>query len=408
MIYPPKRGSRIRVLLSFFSENYQRRPVARPETPPRRILLIRPSALGDVCRTVPLIASLKSAWPDSGIDWIVQEEFLPAVRTHPAVETFIAFPRQRFARWYRNAAVFAEFRHWMRRLREREYDLVIDAQGLGRSGFMAWRTRAPIRIGPREAREFGWLGYTVRHQAPPADDAMPVHTVDRMLMLLEPLGIPIVRDMRLYVEPAARDWWTEFRRQLGPLDEPYAVIAPTSRWPSKRWPIERWGELIKPLLQRGFGRIMLIGAPGEIDQVKPILPDRDHPEMPLINLIGRAGLAQTLAVIANADLVIANDSAPLHMAVGFDRPCLGLFGPTDPRTVGPYDRPLSSLRGFAPKPGEIVHYRDPKIGDRLMRVISTSAVLQRVDQVLAQHEEQAASHRTVAAGGRLSGEESTG
>lgn len=341
---------------------------------------------------MPVLVSLREAFPEARIDWVVQDTFVPAVAAHPALTEVVPFPRNRFANWWKSRVVMREVLSWFRQLRRRGYELVLDCQGLGRSGLMTRVTGARQRVGTRDAREFAWLGYNLRHR-PAATGSAPVHTVDQMLSLLDAVGVPIVRDMRLYVGREEATWWAEKREQLGISAGRYAVLAPTSRWLSKRWPIERWAELVRPLLLRGFDHVVLIGGPSEHEQVKPILPQKSDRDSPLVNLVDQTSIGQTMAVIAESGLVVANDSAPLHMAVGFDRPCVGLFGPTDPRLVGPYRRESAVLRAFVPKPGEIIDYKDAKLADRLMRVISTAAVINRIDRVLDEHHsEQTAVH----------------
>ena len=336
---------------------------------PRRVLIIRPSALGDVCRTVPVLASLRAAWPEAEIDWIVQDSFMPAIAAHPALNEAIPFPRARWRRWWRSPAISREVLRWLGDLRRRRYDLAIDCQGLGRSGLMTAATRAPRRIGPRSAREAAWVAYTER-----VDDQAD-HTVDRMLSLVEAAGIEAVRDMRLYAADADVAWWCEERSRLGATD--YAVLAPTSRWASKQWPIEYWKTLIKPIQAVGMRSIVVIGAPGEQPQVEAFVRGRED----LTDLVGALSIGQTMAVVRDAGLVIANDSAPLHMAVGFDRPCVALFGPTDPARVGPYDRAEAVIRAYD---GEIdpSAYKDAQIGDRMMRLIEPRSVIERIERVL--------------------------
>ncbi len=363
------------------------------ESAPRRVLIVRPSALGDVCRTVPVLASLRRAWPEAHIAWVVQDDFTAAIEAHPSLNEVIAFPRNRFGKWWKSPSRAVEVRRWFAGLRRRRFDIAIDCQGLSRSGLIVRASRAPVRIGLRSAREFAWLCYNRR--VPEGDGPLPTHTVERMLALLEPLGVPAVRDMRLYAPPHTMNWWKERQRQLGMIDgKPYAVLAPGSRWISKRWPIDRFAELIEPLLHRGFERVILIGSNSERAQVKPLLerfgmPDSgacetsDDPQRPIVDLVGCTDIAQTMAVIAGAGMVVANDSAPLHMAVGFDRPCIALFGPTDPAAVGPYARAECVVRAYQPRPDSEVSFKDDKLGDSLMRLISTAAALQAVDRVLA-------------------------
>ncbi|MHC4784749.1 MAG: glycosyltransferase family 9 protein [Planctomycetota bacterium] len=339
----------------------------------KRILIVRPSALGDVCRTVPVLATLRRAWPQAVIDWLVQAEFATAIESHPALDEAVRFPRQRFARWWRSLSVARELAGWLADLGRRRYDLVVDCQGLGRSGLITWATRARRRVGPRGARELGWVGYNVRHPVPRA-----AHTVRQMMSLLVAEGLEPVYDMRLYAAEADRAWWAQRRREPGMAGGAYAVLAPTSRWPSKRWPQDRWSQLIGPLGERGLRHIVLIGAPTERPQVQQIV-DR---EPSVIDLVGRASVGQTMAVIDDAALVIANDSAPLHMAVGFERPCVGLYGPTDPAAVGPWGADHAVVRAGGPEAQPGRRFRDPKLGDALMRLINVADVLQRVDCVM--------------------------
>ncbi len=341
---------------------------------PSRILIVRPSALGDVCRTVPILATLRRAWPDAAIDWVVQSDFSAAIACHPDLTEVVGFPRREFARWWHNPRVAADLARWVVDLRRRRYDLVVDCQGLGRSGLITWATRAPRRVGSRSARELGWLGYNVRHSVAP-----DLHTVERMMALLVAEGLEPVYDMHLYAAPEDLAWWASRREAI---EAAYAVLAPTSRWPSKCWPQEHWSALIMLLRERGFQRIVLIGAPSERHQVDRITAGDDST---IIDLVGRTDIGQTMAVIAGADLVIANDSAPLHMAVGFDRPCIGLYGPTDPGQVGPWGaQPSSVLLASPPNPPKgqrTMSFKDPRLGDSLMRLIEPADVLDRVDRL---------------------------
>ncbi len=345
---------------------------------PKRILIVRPSALGDVCRTVPVLASLHLAFPEAEIDWVVRDTFVEAVSAHPALHEVIPFPRARFARWWMNPAAAVEMLRWFSRLRQRRYDLVLDCQGLSRSGLISWMTRATRRVGFRDAREFAWLGYNVRYS--PGSNT---HAVDRMLALLPPEGVEIIPDMRLYVADEPRQSWENMQRELEIDSRPYAVLGPTASRLSKRWPTENWGQLVRSLSRRGYRHLIVIGAPNELDQVRGIDAAAGSEATAIVNLTGQTSIGLTMAVIAQAGLVIANDSAPLHMAVGFDRPCIGLFGPTDPALVGPYLLPGAVVRKFEQGGGTSPNYRDRRLDDSLMRLISVEDVLERVDAVLA-------------------------
>ncbi|MFT5422450.1 MAG: heptosyltransferase-1 [Phycisphaerales bacterium] len=306
---------------------------------PKSILLIRPSALGDVCRSVPLVASLRAAYPDAAIDWLVQDTFVQAVEHHPGLRRVVPFPRKKFGRQLKLGRPL-EFTQWLYDLRGAQYDLAIDAQGLFRSGLFTWWTRAPRRIGYANAQEFAWLGYTEKH--PVLRDR---HAVDRMLGLLAASGIEPVHDMRLYSAPAERDWVKQN------LPGRYAVLAPTSRWVAKQWPDDRFADLATKLLKdpaSNLDRIVLVGGPNESEQV-PQLVSLGEKDSRVTDIIGSTSIARLMAVVEGASLVVANDSAALHMAVGFDRPVVALFGPTRVELVGPYRREADVIRGAAPQ-----------------------------------------------------------
>jgi ADP-heptose:LPS heptosyltransferase len=125
------------------------------------------------------------------------------------------------------------------------------------------------------------------------------------------------------------------------------VLAPTSRWPAKQWPAQRFAEFGRRLLGAGTGPIVIVGGPGERDQVAPLLDWADG-EPRAVDLVGETSVARLMAVIARSSLVVANDSAALHMAVGFDRPIVALFGPTRVELVGPYRRDADVLQQARP------------------------------------------------------------
>lgn len=335
---------------------------------PSRILLIRPSALGDVCRTVPVLASLRRTYPDARIDWLVQDSFADAILHHPALTHAVPFPRRLLGESIRRLDI-APVMGFLDTLAEAHYDLVIDVQGLARSGFFAYWTGAHRRVGLTNAREMGWLGLNERHHVP-----RDVHTVDRMLEVLRLAGIQPILDMRLYVSDTAR-------QQLHSLghthDGPYIVLAPTSRWPAKRWPVDRFAEVAEQLASRGLP-VVLVGGKSERDQCEPLI-DLAARNPLILDLIGQTTVAQLMALIESSALVIANDSAALHMAVGFDRPLIALYGPTRVDLVGPYRREADVIQHITPA-DELDHKLGAHVS--LMHRITTDEVITAADQRL--------------------------
>ncbi len=342
-------------------------------TDPESILIIRPSALGDVCRSVPVASSLRNAYPRARIDWLVQAGFEPAIEGHPSIDRTVLFPRSRVAIGrLRRAEARRELNSLLKGLKRARYDMVFDCQGLGRSGFFAWATRAPRRIGFSGARELGWLGCNERFDIP-AD----LHTVDRMLGLIEAAGVEPARDMRLFTTQAQRD--TLDPRLRG---KRFALLAPTSRWPGKRWPAERFAELASAILdQTDAEAVAFTGASNERAQCAP-LEALAKSDSRVVDLIGSGGVGTLLAHIEASSLVVANDSAALHMAVGFDKPLIGLFGPTRIDLVGPYQREEDVIQ--PPIKLERNRHKDDGFGAEAMALIESEQVIEAAVERLRQ------------------------
>lgn len=336
---------------------------------PRKILLIRPSALGDVCRTVPVVAALRARYPGARIEWMVQRGFEDAVRHHPAVDAVVPFDRRALGKQILKGHL-GETRAFLRALRDAGYDMVLDAQGLARSAVFMGSTRAAVRIGYRQAQEGAWLAANLRVDAP-----RDLHTVDRMLRLAAAAGADVSQpDMRLYADPDA------LSQVILEYPEPYAVIAPTSRWASKRWPDERFAQVARELLaRRRVERVIVVGAPGEREQCPACLAlAAEHPRV--TDRVGSTSVAMLMALIARASLVIANDSAAVHMAVGFGRPTVALYGPTDTARVGPYRREACVIQHL--EPGDRFDHKDDT-NAAMMRRINAEDVLTKAESALA-------------------------
>jgi len=333
----------------------------------QRILIIRPSALGDVCRSVPVLASLRRAYPDARIDWLVQTEFADAVRAHPDLSGVVPFARRdlSLAKLHR-AEARRKMRELVRSVREPRYNLVLDCQGLARSGLLARLTRADERVGHADAREMAWAGYTRRVKPGPSE-----HTVDRMLDLVRALGIEPVMDMRLYAPEDADTGLDQDLLKAAPI-----VIAPTSRWPGKRWPIERFTEVCRWLLHNTDRPIAIVGARSERDQCGPLLELAAN-EPRIGDLVGGTTIGGLMHVISRSSLVIANDSAALHMAVGYDKPIVALFGPTDTAKVGPYKRDADVIQHADSLDG--ITHKDDAAGLKLMQRITTEEVIEAIE-----------------------------
>lgn len=342
--------------------------------PIRRILLLRPSALGDVCRTAPVLASLHARWPDAEIHWVVQTAFTQAVEAHPAVSGVIPFPREAFRGGWRRPQTWRSMRRWLSELGRGGWDLALDCQGLARTGLMLRASKAAIRVGDRAAREGAWMACNRRVRVPAG-----THEVDRMLLLARAVGAEPVLDPTLYVPEQAAAWWAD--RRPGLPEGAYAVLSVTSRWVSKAWPVSHWSELAERLVRGGHaGWIVLPGSGGESSSVAAAADAMRARGLDVVDVSGQTDVGQLMAIIDAAACTVSNDSAALHMAMGLGARCLGLYGPTDPATVGPWNRPDLAIR--APlQAGERPAYRDRRLGDSIMRRLDVDSVMDHIESL---------------------------
>lgn len=298
-----------------------RQRVAR-HWPPRSICLIKPSALGDVVQTLPVVESLARHFPTTQITWVIREELADLVRGHAAVTEVLTMPRRPApSAWW----------SLLRTLRSRRFDWCLDLQGLFRSAAMTMATGAPVKIGYETSREGSHLAV---HGLVPGTDR-PTPPAVRNRHLLEWLGLPGTPQSSGVALSSADH---EFAMvNLANLPRPLFAIQCGAQWETKRWPVEKFARLAVRALETWGGGIVLLGSPGE----RPLVAELERsleeatPGGSLMNLAGRTTLKQLAAVLEHCDFVISNDSGPLHLADAHGVPSLGLFTCTDSIRSGP-------------------------------------------------------------------------
>jgi heptosyltransferase-1 len=300
--------------------------------PPRRVLIIKPSSLGDVVHALPVLAGLRAAYPQAHISWLVGTACAPLLEGHPLLDEVIPFDRRRFGQMLRSRAVGADFVRFVRDLWRRRFDLVLDLQGLLRSGFLAWVTGAGQRVGFAEARELAPAFYTQRVRCPTRD----MHAVDKNLHLARTLGLPV--DPPAFPLGLRDEELAAFRQRLAQSGRGvtrFIAVLPGARWATKRWRADRWGQLLNGLHAGGLPAAVLLGAPDDRDYADAILASC---AAPVVDLVGQTSLRELSAALALAELVLSHDSGPMHIAAALDKPIVAIFGPTNPVRTGPYCR----------------------------------------------------------------------
>jgi ADP-heptose:LPS heptosyltransferase len=203
------------------------------EYPARRIALIKPSALGDIIHSLPVLTAVRRRYPEAAITWIVNRGYEPLLKNHPDLDGTLPFDRKG-GRLGPLDTVF-HYNRFIRKLRNERFDLVIDLQGLFRSGVMAWASGASRRVGLSTAREGAVWFYTDVVQV---QDFQTIHAVDRYWLVAQALGVADQpKCFRVPVGDMDHQW---AERQLRGYPRPWLMLGVGSRWMTKRWPPEHF------------------------------------------------------------------------------------------------------------------------------------------------------------------------
>jgi len=292
---------------------------------PSRIAIVKPSALGDILHSLPVLTALRRRFPNAHMTWLVNRSYEVLLQGHPDLDATLPFDRHPY-----RAGIVAGFRNqsaFRRNLRGANFDLAIDLQGLFRSGLLAWLSGAKTRVGLSSAREGSRMFYTHVIQ----DGGFEVHAVDRYWKVVEAFGdAPATKSFALPVQPEARRW---VEQRLAGLPRPWLAVGAGARWLTKRWPPAHFAELVRRAQGRFGGTALLIGTPDE----RPLAEDAANLIAgPKQIFAGETNLSQLTALLAVSDVVVANDTGPLHLAVALGRPVVAPYTCTSVRKTGPY------------------------------------------------------------------------
>jgi lipopolysaccharide heptosyltransferase I len=300
----------------------------------RHIAIIKPSALGDIVHSLPVLTALRRRFPQAHICWIVNRSYEPLLQGHPHLDETLPFDRRVMrAGWWRGTRAALAF---VRDLRRRRFDLVIDLQGLFRSGVMAVLTGASNRIGLGSSREGAALFYSHTVGVPRID---MIHAVDRYWEVVEALGCGDGPKEFHVPQPESARAWAE--ATLHGLPKPWLMMGVGSRWVTKRWPPQHFGVLIRQAQARFGGAAIFVGGGGDEAQLAEEV--RTGLEGPALNLSGHTSIPQLVAVLARADVMVANDTGPLHLAAALGRAVVAPYTCTKVRLTGPYQSPATAV-----------------------------------------------------------------
>jgi heptosyltransferase-1 len=289
------------------------------------ILFIKTSSLGDVIHHMPALTEARKARPDATFAWLVEEAFAPLVAMHPAVRGVVPVAWRRWRKSLFSPATLGEIAGNLRAIRARRYDLIVDSQGLLRSGVIA-RLAHGRRHGydTSSIREpLAAMFYDVRHRV-----SRDLHAVERIRILS---GLALG-----YAPQGAPDFGLD-RARFGAPAERLAVLLHATARPEKQWPEAHWIALGKAL-----GDLSLILPWGTEDE--RVRSERIAGALPRARVPERAPLDAVARLIAGAQFVVGVDTGLMHLAAALGVPLVAIFSGSKPGLTGPVGSgPISVL-----------------------------------------------------------------
>ena len=331
------------------------------------VLVLGPNWIGDAVMSTPALANLRQGLPKGTIDFLVPPHIAPLFEEHPHVDRVLVWSGERGWRG-RLAQALA--------LRRTRYDVAVLLPNSFRSALWAWAIGASTRVGYATDGRRPLLTHPVHTQEVP-----PAHQVEVYLRLVAALGIPVVKRSPLLIpsaraEAAAGQLWISHGLRT---DERVVGICPGASFgPAKRWWPARFAELADRLIAEAGVRVVLFGSPEEVALVEQV---RSRMMQHAISLAGRDTLSSFMALAARCQVLVTNDSGPMHIASAVGTPVVAMFGPTDPRQTAPMAQSAHVLR-YALPCSPCFRRVCPYPDHPCMRLIGADEVLDAVQRML--------------------------
>lgn len=303
----------------------------------KKILIIKPSSLGDIIHAMPCALAIKKSFVNARISWLVKKEFAFILEGMPELEEIITWDYQR----WRKGNIFAKISYLLemrKQLKAKQFDLVLDLQGLFKSTLLALLTACSRKYVYSDARE-GSAVFSKRIVGENAHD----HVVQRYLDVVRYFGVQIVEpEFYLPITPKARDTVAKLLKQQGIED--FVVLLPATRLATKEWLLERYAQLAERLLTNG-DNVLIVGSSADNDKAAYILTHSKSENTigKILDMTGKTDLKELMALLERSKIVIGGDTGPLHMAVAAGSKVIGLFGQREPFRSGPYGKSNISI-----------------------------------------------------------------
>ncbi len=332
---------------------------------PKKILIIKPSALGDIVHSLPFLHNIKKCFPEASIHWVVAKGLHTFLEGHPLIDKLWIINKDQWKRFSYLPNTLGEMGALISGLKKEQFDVSVDLSGLLRSGLITLASRAKYKLGFKESNEGSPFFYTHK-----IEGGKEIHAIDRYLRIAAFMGCD-TSEIRYPFAP-----YPEHPPILETLPEEYAVLAPSAGKAANRWPAERFGQLAAKLPLPS----VLISSMADQKLVQEAVNASNGKA---ISLAGKTNLKEMIAVIKKAKFFVTNDTGPMHFAAALNVPVFAIFGPANPARTGPYGTIHTVIREdlecspcYAWKPCDHWRCMEAITVDRVY-----NAIMQKIDRI---------------------------
>ena len=296
---------------------------------PKKILIVKLSAIGDVIHALPVSHALKETFPDSKITWIVEPPAYDILKMNPCIDKIILFNKKEFRTLSGFAKKFIPFKN---QIQEEEYDIVLDLQGLFKSAAIAYFAKSDTKLGICDMREM-----SNRVSRPVIGKHSKGHIVERYLDTVRAVGCKVEEVVFPIEIPETEAKKAKMIMERAGAKEgvPYVVFAIGANWPNKRWSVDNFALVSDWLYEMKVVPVIIGNGVVDEQRAKDI---EAMIEIPPINLVNKTNWAQLAYIIKNARLVVGGDTGAVHLSAALNTRTIMLMGPTDANRNGPYNQ----------------------------------------------------------------------
>lgn len=313
-----------------------------PKSDAKSVLIIRLGAVGDVIRTLPALALLKSLAPHSRLVYLTEEGSFSLLENSPVLEKVILFPRKRLASLIKRPLGFAvalkESFEFIKGLRKERFDTVLDIHGIFKSGLLAFLSGAPRRIGfsKNNTKEFNHFFLNTLVEPSQSSQTRVAKNLDLVLSLTQPTAhtlkpMPFELPVSLGLDPKERQVIAPYLQKLArikSMNTPIVVMNPfvSERGSYKAWPLSRYSRLSQLLKERLNAFVAVSYGPREYERAKRLVQESGGSA----ELLPETSLKGLLIILSLAQVFVTSDTGPMHLAGFSPARIVALFGPSDP------------------------------------------------------------------------------